>query len=615
MCGIVGYSGKSDCVNFLMSGLKKLEYRGYDSAGIATIDHQANSLEVRKECGVLANLEDSLSHGIMRGTTGIGHTRWATHGKPTQENSHPHCDKNSDICIVHNGIIENHEELKKELSKDGIKFLSETDSECVPHLIAKYLKNSESLQQAFFKTISKLEGSFAIVMISKNAPDTIYATRQGSPLIAGFTDEEIFLASDSHPLFGHTKNLLYLEEGDILVSNGKKTTLFDIEHKEKKIKIVRHEDTDFSAEMDGYESYTLKEIHEQPSILRRIIKMRIGQDKCNLDVNFEKVKTTPKFLKSIERIYMTGCGTAAHAALIGKYYLEEFMDLPVEVILSSEFRYAKPKLSEKSLVIAVSQSGETADTLASIIEAKKHNASILSVVNVLNSSIDRESDATIYTHAGPEIGVASTKAFSSQVLTLLLLSIYIAKVRGEFKRENDTKLLDEMYQLPTKINKIIKKEKEISDIALKYHLATSALYLGRHLNYPIALEGALKNKEISYMHAEGYPAGEMKHGPIALIDKSLPVICICTESGIYEKMVSNVKEVEAREGIIISIATQGDKLIPQISREVIFVPKTAEELYPILNVVVLQIFAYYLAHFKGNEIDKPRNLAKSVTVE
>ena len=614
MCGIVGYAGNTDCVDFLMNGLRLLEYRGYDSAGIATIN-DSGKIEVRKECGKLCMLEESLKHGPIRGKIGIAHTRWATHGKPTQINAHPHLSEDGNICVVHNGIIENHNELREELIHEGVEFLSQTDTEVIPHLISKYVKQGMEVKEAFLKALSRLEGAFAIVMITRSTPHTLYATRKGSPLIAGFKEEEVFLASDAYSLLKYTKDLFYMEEGDVLIYEKGKASLSYMDGTLKKIKITRVDLQHFSSGKEGQESYTLKEIKEQPEILKRILQLRFGKNKDHFDLQFEDLKASADYFRSINRIYVTGCGTAYHAAYLAKYYFEEYMDLPVEAILSSEFRYAKPKLNEKNLVIAVSQSGETADTLASIVEARKKGSRILSVVNVLNSSIDRESDFVVYTHAGPEMGVASTKAFTSQVMTLLLLAIHISILRKEFKQSRDTKFLKEILSIPAKVQKVIDMEKAISACALKYHLATSALYLGRQLNFPIAIEGALKNKEISYMHAEGYPAGEMKHGPIALIDKTLPVVCICTESRTYEKMISNVKEVEARDGIIISIATEGDEQIRKISREVIYVPKTVEELSPILNVVVLQILAYYFARHKGNEIDKPRNLAKSVTVE
>ncbi len=614
MCGIVGYAGNTDCIDFLMNGLKLLEYRGYDSSGIATIS-DSGKIEVRKECGKLCMLEESLKHGPIRGKVGIAHTRWATHGKPTQINAHPHLSEDGNICVVHNGIIENHNELREELVHEGVEFLSETDTEVIPHLISKYVKQGLEVREAFLKALSRLEGAFAIVMISRATPHTLYATRKGSPLIAGFKEDEVFVASDAYSLLKYTRDLFYMEEGDVLIYEKGKASLSYIDGTLKKIKITRVDLQHFSSGKEGQESYTLKEIKEQPEILKRILQLRLGKNKDHFDLQFEDLKAPAEYFRSIDRIYVTGCGTAYHAAYLAKYYFEEYMDLPVEAILSSEFRYARPKLNEKNLVIAISQSGETADTLASIVEARKKGSKILSLVNVLNSSIDRESDFVVYTHAGPEMGVASTKAFTSQVMTLLLLAIHISILRNEFKQVKDTKFIKEILSIPAKVQKIIDMEKAISACALKYHLATSALYLGRQLNFPIAIEGALKNKEISYMHAEGYPAGEMKHGPIALIDKTLPVICICTQSKTYEKMISNVKEVEARDGIIISIATEGDEQIRKISREVIYVPKTVEELSPLLNVVVLQILAYYFAKHKGNEIDKPRNLAKSVTVE
>lgn len=595
-----------------------LEYRGYDSAGVALIDAKApHKIEIRKEAGKLASLIHNLDTSPISGFVGIGHTRWATHGKPTQKNAHPHPDIESQLCVVHNGIVENHLEIREDLTRKGIQFSSETDSEVISQLIGYQLRQGMDIKEAFFQTLKQLKGSFAVVMVSQKSPGSIYAARKGSPLIAGVKDQELFLASDPYPVLRHTQEILYLDENDVVIFENKTLSLFTLEGKPKTIQTTHVESNYEKVSHIGFESYTQKEIHEQPDILDRILKLRLHSKQSDNAWNlfFEELKADANYFKSVDRIYITACGTAFHAGYIGKYYFEEFLDLPVEVILSSEFRYSKPKLNQKNLVIAVSQSGETADTLASIIEAKKHGSKVLSLVNVLNSSIDRESDFSVYTHAGPEIGVASTKAFTSQVLTLLLLAIHIANLRQEFNRQNAPALYEDLWKLPDQVRKILKLEESISTCALKYHLANSALYLGRHLNYPIALEGALKNKEISYMHAEGYAAGEMKHGPIALIDKTLPVICIATESTTYDKMLSNIKETEAREGIIITLATEGDTSVAAISREVIYIPKTSQELYPILNVIALQLLAYYFAHHKGNEIDQPRNLAKSVTVE
>ena len=612
MCGIIGYAGREKVdISFFIKGLESLEYRGYDSAGIACIDSKGKIL-VKKIKGRVVNLYQELKNKKIKTDIGIAHTRWATHGIPNKINAHPHTDAEGKVAVVHNGIIENHFSLRKKLEKKGYKFASNTDTEVIPHLIADELKKSLTFKEAFLNAVKKLEGSFAVVAIFKDDKERkIYAARMDSPLVVGIMDKGCYLASDIAAMINFTKKVIYLDDNQIFISNGE-----DLEICDFKGNIVEPEVREITwdvekAEKKGYETFMLKEIFEQPDILKKIIKHRIKNGK----IVFEEFKFDLNKLKKIDRIYLTACGTAYHACFLGKYYIEEFTNVPAEVIISSEFRYSKPKLGRNELVIAISQSGETADTLASIREAKKNASRVISLCNVVGSTIERESDGVIYTHAGLEVGVASTKAYTSQVLTVFLFALFLSALRSEDKNLNKELIFKELGQLYKKVKSVLDLANEIKKCAKKYSVYKSAFYLGRHFNFPTALEGALKNKEISYMHAEGYAAGEMKHGPIALIDENFPVFCVATKGSVYGKMISNIEEVQARGGKVVSIATKGDEKVSSISDDVIYVPETVEELSPIVNIVAFQLLAYYIAYFKGCDIDKPRNLAKSVTVE
>ena len=609
MCGIVGYIGPKDAQPILLSGLKRLEYRGYDSAGMATITQGV--LSVKKQKGKIVHLEKLLNSSPLKGNVGISHTRWATHGVPNQKNSHPHTSCKEDIAIVHNGIIENYEDLKESLVKEGHKFTSETDTEVIAHLIEKFYK--DDMVSAVRATLKQLKGSFALGVISKDYPDQLIAARSGSPLVVGIGNGENFIASDIPALLEYTKKMLFIEDNEMIVLTKDKVTITTLDGES----VLREPTTitwDISqAEKSGYEHFMLKEIYEQPSVIEGILNHRISSD--GNSVTFEELKLSTEYLNNIERISIVACGTAYHAGLTGKYALEELLGLPVEIDVSSEFRYRRPSLSERTLVIAISQSGETADTLASIREARRRGAKVLSIVNALGSTMTRESDGVIYTHAGPEIGVASTKAYTAQLSILYLFGIYLAQNKNLLNNNKVKALLNEMSSLPEKAKAIIEDDAVIKKIVQHHHDKSCFLYLGRNINFPNALEGALKLKEISYLHAEGYSAGEMKHGPIALIDKTMPVVCLCPESKIYDKMISNIQEIKARGGIVIAIATEGDKHIQNHSDYTIYIPKIKELFSPILTVLPLQLLAYHIAVKNKRDVDQPRNLAKSVTVE
>jgi len=609
MCGIVGYIGSKDAQPILLSGLKRLEYRGYDSAGMATI--VKGKISIRKEEGKIAVLEKLLKSKPLTGTIGISHTRWATHGVPDQKNSHPHTSCKEDIAIVHNGIIENYEDLKESLVSEGHKFKSETDTEVIAHLIEKFYQKDMVL--AVRATLKQLKGSFALAVISKDYPDQLIAARSGSPLVVGIGKGENFIASDIPALLEYTKKMLFIEDDEMIVLTKDDVTITSLDGE----KILREPTTitwDISqAEKGGYEHFMLKEIYEQPSVIEGILNHRISSDGDS--VIFEELKLGIDYLNNIERISIVACGTAYHAGLTGKYLLEELLGLPIDIDVSSEFRYRRPSLSERTLVIAISQSGETADTLASIREAKRRGVKVLSIVNALGSTMTRESDGVIYTHAGPEIGVASTKAYTAQLSILYLLGIYLAQNKNLLTENKAKTLLSEMVSLPEKAKALLEDDTVIKKIIQHHHDKNCFLYLGRNINFPNALEGALKLKEISYLHAEGYSAGEMKHGPIALIDKTMPVVCLCPESKIYDKMISNIQEIKARGGIVIAIATEGDKHIQNHSDYTIYIPKIKELLSPILTVLPLQLLAYHIAVKNKRDVDQPRNLAKSVTVE
>ncbi|MCX6339237.1 MAG: glutamine--fructose-6-phosphate transaminase (isomerizing) [Candidatus Aureabacteria bacterium] len=609
MCGIVGYVGERDAQEVILKGLYRLEYRGYDSAGIAVID--GGRVRVCKKEGRLDGLAELLKRSPLGGHVGIGHTRWATHGGPDTPNSHPHADCTGRLALVHNGIIENYTGLRTMLRGEGHTFTSETDSEVLVHLVEKYYRGD--LLDAVRRAVSEAEGAYAIAVIAEANRDEIVVARKASPLVVGIGDGEHFIASDVPAILEYTKRVIYLEDDEVARVTRGSVDIYDLGMKKITRAPLTIKWTLEQAEKGGFETFMLKEIYEQPTALRNVLLGRICPDRTG--VTLEMVNIGEETIRSLHKVFIISCGTACYAGMGGRYFLEHHTDLAVEVDYSSEFRYRSPKLNRNTLVMTVSQSGETADTLASLRMAKEEGCTIISVVNVVGSSIDRESDGVIYTQAGPEIGVASTKAYTAQLAAMVLFTIYVGRLRGQISAEEARRLITELEALPGKVERALGTESQIKALAPKYAGARSAFYLGRGFNYPNALEGALKLKEISYLHAEGYPAGEMKHGPIALIDREFPVVCLCTRGDKYDKMISNMKEVEARGGRIIAIATEGDKDIKEIAEDVIYVPETLEELSPIINVVPLQLFAYHVARLRGCDIDKPRNLAKSVTVE
>ncbi|MFA5689736.1 MAG: glutamine--fructose-6-phosphate transaminase (isomerizing) [Kiritimatiellales bacterium] len=612
MCGVVGYIGKRTAGPVLLDGLCRLEYRGYDSAGVAILN--AGEISVRKEVGRLANLEHALKDAPVAGICGIGHTRWATHGAPTKANAHPHTGAGGNVAVVHNGIIENYVELRDELIAKGVKFLSETDTEVIPNLIEFALRENSGDPLAAMQTVLKrLRGAYALGILFRNAPETVYCARLNSPLIIGFGDGENFIASDVPAVIHRISSAVYLNDGEIGVVKSTGVEIFSGAGEPVTPEIKQICFGAEAAETGGFETFMLKEIHEQPRILRSLLEKYVTPDEeIKMDLPLK-----PDYFRKLNRIMIVSCGTAYHAGMYGKLLLENITGIAVESDLASEFRYRDPKIDPGTLVIAVSQSGETADTLASIRMARDWGCRVLSICNVEGSSIVRESDAVLFTDCGPEIGVASTKAYTAQQMTFILFALYIAGIRNDLAPEKIKQYLADLQLVPDAVYGVIKDKEKIKAIADKHHDGPSSLYLGRRFNYPTALEGALKNKEISYQHAEGYAAGEMKHGPIALINESLPVICICTKTAdeLYEKMISNIKEVEARSGRIIAVATEGDQKIATLTPDIIYVPEVRDEFSPVVNVVGLQLLAYYAARARGTDIDKPRNLAKSVTVE
>lgn len=616
MCGIIGYTGDRDVTGVLLKGLSRLEYRGYDSAGVAVL--KGGELHVRKKQGKLSVLKDDLKRSPLKGNTGIGHTRWATHGVPNDVNAHPHIDHRTHIAVVHNGIIENFQELKARLRKKGYKFASDTDTEVIAHLIADHYKGD--LCDAVKAAIKKLKGSFAIAVVHKGEPGRVVGARRDSPLIVGLGKGENFLASDIPAVLGYTKNVIYLENDETVDLYKDKITIYSPSGKKIKKKSTPIKWDISQAEKGGYKHFMLKEIFEQPAILEGIFKKRLKGSK----VKFTELVIPGARFKKIKKIAIIACGTAYHAGLTGKYMLERYTQVPVWVDTSSEFRYRDPLVDKDTLVIVISQSGETADTLAALREAKERGSTVLAICNVLGSSIAREADGVIYTHAGPEIAVASTKAYTAQLAALYLFTYYLAGVRNA-PLEKRKEFLRGLKSLPAITKKVLasykRRNNKLSRYAAEFHeyyLARNNkscfLYLARNINYPNALEGALKLKEISYVSAEGYPAGEMKHGPIALIDENPWVVCIAPESETHEKMISNIQEIKARGGIVIAIASEGDKNLAK-EKYLIEVPHIAEVFSPVLVVIPLQLLAYYVAEEFGYDIDQPRNLAKSVTVE
>ncbi|MCD6373963.1 MAG: glutamine--fructose-6-phosphate transaminase (isomerizing) [Caldisericaceae bacterium] len=609
MCGIVGYLGDRPAAPILINGLKRLEYRGYDSAGIATIsDHQ---IFLVKEVGKIRKLEEAIALNMPPGQVGIGHTRWATHGKPNQLNAHPHTDCSGNIVLIHNGIVENYSVLKKILEKSGHTFKSDTDTEIVAHLIEE-LYDGANFEEAFREALQKIEGTFGFAVINKDEPDKIYVARKGSPIVIGVGNNEYFVASDVTPLIPHTRNVFYLEDDEMAILTRQGVITKTIQNKviEKQVQKITMELEDI--EKQGFEHYMLKEIFEQPKTIRDTMRGRILREEGL--VKLGGLAEVEDKLTRAGRIIIVASGTSWHAGLIGEYLIEEFCRIPVEVEYASEFRYRNPIINENDIIIAISQSGETADTLAALREGKHKGALVLGIVNAVGSTIARETHAGVYIHAGPEIGVASTKAFTSQVTALILMTILIAR-KKYMSVVQGKQMLDDLIKIPENVEKILAQNDYIRELAETYHTQRNFLYLGRGYNFPVALEGALKLKEISYIHAEGYPAAEMKHGPIALIDENMPVVFIATQDAIYDKVISNIQEVKARKGRVICVANEGDEQIKKHADHVIYIPSTCQALTPLLSVIPLQLLAYHIAVLRGCDVDQPRNLAKSVTVE
>lgn len=607
MCGIVGYIGDKKILPIIIDGLKRLEYRGYDSAGIALIGNDSYFVKTK---GRISLLEEKINNSYIDGNyfVGIGQTRWATHGEPSDLNAHPHIDCKGEIFVVHNGIIENYDEIKKDLIEKGHRFLSETDTEVVPHLIEEYYEGD--ILKAVLKAVNKLRGSFALAILSKKERDKIIAVRKESPLIVGIGKNENFLASDIPALLPHTKNIVILKDGEIALITKDEIKIFDMEGNQIGIEKMEVNWSLEQSEKKGYKHFMLKEIMEEGEVLKEVIRGRVKDERIELN----EIKDED-FLMKVENIYIIACGTAYHAGLIGNYILTDLLDIPVKTEIASEFRYENPNLSKNSLVILVSQSGETADTIASLRVAKKLGAKTLGVVNVNGSTICRESDEVLQIFAGPEIAVASTKAYVAQILTLLLFSVYIGKIRGDVDEDFEKYIVNEIKRVSEFSEILLDKKDEYLEIAKEIKDLDDIFYIGRLLDYPTALEGALKLKEISYIHAEGYPAGELKHGPLALIEEKVPTFAVSTDERVFEKIVSNIKEVKARNGKVYSIVREDFKGIIEESDRSIIIPKTHIYLSPILSVIPLQLIAYFTADLKGLDVDKPRNLAKSVTVE
>ena len=614
MCGIVGYIGPKDTVEVLVEGLRRLEYRGYDSAGIAVVNGNGE-LSIRRAAGKLRDLEKVIAREPLKGHFGIGHTRWATHGRPTEENAHPHRDCTGHLVVIHNGIIENYLELKHELLGQGHVFKTQTDTEIVAHLIEQEMKErGGDLATAFRAVLPRLRGIYALVALRSDEPDVLVAARLGPPLVVGLGDGEFFVASDIPAILQHTKEVVFLDDHEVVVLRPTGATFSRLDGSALHKPSQRIPWDPIMAEKGGYKHFMLKEIHEQPRAVRDTLLGRISLESA--EVFLEEIRLTEAELARIKRATIVACGTSWHAGLVGKFLIEQLARIPVEVDYASEFRYRKPLVDASCLPIFISQSGETADTLAAQREAKGAGAPTIGICNVQGSMMTRESTAgTIYTHAGPEIGVASTKAFTSQIVALALLALKLGRARGALSEEALLSFVEHLYHIPAQMEHALADDTEVVKIARIFQEHRDFLYLGRGVNYPIALEGALKLKEISYIHAEGYPAGEMKHGPIALIDESMPVVAIAPHDAVFEKMLSNIEEVKARSGIVIAVTDHRDPDLEQKADQVLLVPSTHELLSPLLNVLPLQLLAYHIALLRGCDVDQPRNLAKSVTVE
>jgi glucosamine--fructose-6-phosphate aminotransferase (isomerizing) len=624
MCGIVGYVGKKSVVPIIIEGLRRLEYRGYDSAGIAVAGN-GNGLQLRRAEGKLRNLEEVIRQKPLDGTYGIGHTRWATHGRPTEENAHPHRDCTGKIVVVHNGIVENYLSLKKKLVEEGHKFTTETDTEVIAHLIEKYSSSTgnghrRSLEDAVRQAVKQLTGVFALAVISSDEPNKIVAARNGPPAVIGLGNDEYFVASDVPAILHHTRDIFFLADGDMAIVTADGVQLTDFDGKPV-VRQVQHVMWDpILAEKGGFKHFMLKEIYEQPRAVRDTTLGRVSQETGHIFL--DQMEISEAEFRSAKKINIIACGTSWHAAQAGKFMIESMARVPVEVDYASEWRYRNPIVDPETITLVVSQSGETADTIAAQREAKSRGSKTLAICNVVGSMITREAQGTIYTHAGPEIGVASTKAFTGQLTALYIFAMYMAQVRGVMSAERAQAAMLELTRIPSKLETILTHDEACDELAKRYQKVHDFLFLGRGIHYPIALEGALKLKEISYIHAEGYPAGEMKHGPNALIDENLPVVVIATRDVNspasvlrYEKTISNLKEVKARSGVVLALATEGDEEIREAADHILYVPAAPEELSPILEIVPLQLLAYHIAVRRGCDVDQPRNLAKSVTVE
>ena len=609
MCGIVGYIGDRESADVIIPGLKRLEYRGYDSAGLAVIS--GLNIAVRRCEGKIVNLEKKFQSDPCKGNVGVGHTRWATHGRPSEENAHPHVVEG--VAVVHNGIVENHVALKKMLIDGGATFTSDTDTEVFSHLILHFIKNGLDIEAAVRSALKMVNGSYALAVLYDKEPEKLISARNECPLVVGLGKGENFLASDIPAILNYTKEMVFLEDGEMAVLEKDSVRFSTIDGKEvnKKSRVINWSPE--MAEKEGYDHFMLKEIFEQPRAVTDTIRGRVVEETG--DVILDDLSISANELSSFDRILLIACGTSWHAALVGKFLIEDFCKVPTEVDIGSEFRYRTPLVGKNSLIISISQSGETADTLAAMRLGKEMGAKVISICNVLESSIPRVSDNVIYTHAGPEIGVASTKAFVTQLIALYLFALYLGRRLHRISPEEGKEKIQNLIKLPHQIEKLLTLDSHIEEIAKKYVGYKDFLYLGRGVNYPIALEGALKLKEISYIHAEGYPAGEMKHGPIALIDEEMPVVVILPKDKTYKKMIGNMEEVRARGGRVIAVTSEGDEEISERMDEVIYIPETEPHLMPVLSVIPLQLLAYHIAVFRGTDVDQPRNLAKSVTVE